>query len=135
MGLFLQQVAELMVKSKQRNKMLFGADDQSSIRELTVKDLEAMDSDGNGNVDWSEFLEFMLVAMNKIDEDLLWELRYQFDCLDVDDTGVLTKQNLICLARRRLRQPDQRLNLQRYKQDLLKKSRDSLSFSENDLGV
>ena len=80
MGYFLQQVAERMVKSK-RNKTLFGADDQDSIRELTVMDLEAMDADGDGNVDWSEFLEFMLVAMNKIDEDLLWELRYQFDNL------------------------------------------------------
>jgi hypothetical protein len=42
-------------------------------REMTVMDLEAMDADVDGNVDWSEF---MLVAMNKVD---LWDLRYQFD--------------------------------------------------------
>lgn len=103
------------------SKALFGGDSTKSIRELTVRDLEAMDADGDGNVDWSEFLEFMLVAMNKIDEDLLWELRYQFDSLDVDDTGVLSKHNLIGMARRKLKQTDQKLLLQRYKQDLLKK--------------
>jgi Ca2+-binding EF-hand superfamily protein len=131
-GYFLQQVAEHMVKSK-GSKTLFGADNRDCIRELTVMDLEAMDADGDGNVDWSEFLEFMLVAMNKIDEDLLWELRYQFDSLDVDDTGVLSKQNLICLARKKLKQTDKKLLLQKYKQDLLKKQTSNSSDGDGGL--
>ena len=98
-------------------------------------DLEAMDADGDGNVDWSEFLEFMLVAMNKIDEDLLWEMRYQFDSLDVDDTGVLSKQNLIQMARRKLRQTPRKLELLQYKQNLLKKGGVSQDNLENGGGV
>ena len=43
-------------------------------RELTQTDLDIMDRDGDGIVTRAEFLEFMLVAMNKIDEDLVQEL-------------------------------------------------------------
>ena len=127
MGFLLQRIAEAMLQTKQRKHMvgLFASGDISSPtgrqrqRELTVMDLEAMDSDGDGNVDWSEFLEFMLVAMKKVDEDLMWELRYQFDSLDVDDTGVLSKENLIAMARRRLQQTSHKLHLLQYKQHLL----------------
>ncbi|CAB9511047.1 Two pore potassium channel [Seminavis robusta] len=132
MGYFLQQLAEMIVQTKHQRHMgvLFGTNMDATNcrqqqRELTVMDLEAMDSDGDGNVDWCEFLEFMLVAMKKVDEDLLWELRYQFDSLDVDDTGVLSKQNLICLARRKLQQSTHKLHLQQYKQYLLKKTNSS----------
>jgi hypothetical protein len=141
MGYFLQQVAEVIVRSKQQRSMgmLFGTASTSSSRrqaqrqrqrELTVMDLEAMDTDGDGNVDWSEFLEFMLVAMRKVDEDLLWQLRFQFDSLDVDDTGVLSKQNLICMARRKLQHSSYKLKLGQYKQHLLKKTGSSISASE-----
>ncbi|CAB9511045.1 Two pore potassium channel [Seminavis robusta] len=134
MGYFLRQLAELIVQAKQQRHMgmLFGTimdatNCRRQQRELTVVDLEAMDADGDGNVDWSEFLEFMLVAMKKVDEDLLWELRYQFDSLDVDDTGVLSKQNLICMARQKLRQSSHKMHLRQYKQQLLKKTNSSLS--------
>ena len=127
MGFLLRRIAEAVLQTKQRKHMvgLFGSGDIASPtgrqrqRELTVMDLEAMDSDGNGNVDWSEFLEFMLVAMKKVDEDLMWELRYQFDSLDVDGTGVLSKENLIAMARRRLQQTSHKLHLLQYKQHLL----------------
>ena len=127
MGFLLQRIAEAILQAKRRKHMvgIFGAGDTASPtgrqrhRELTVMDLEAMDSDGDGNVDFCEFLEFMLVAMKKVDEDLMWELRYQFDSLDVDDTGVLSKENLIAMARRRLQQTSHKLHLLQYKQHLL----------------
>jgi Ion channel len=143
MGYFLQQVAGVIVRSKQQRSlgMLFGTASTSSSRrqsqrqrqrELTVMDLEAMDTDGDGNVDWSEFLEFMLVAMRKVDEDLLWQLRFQFDSLDIDDTGVLSKENLICMARRKLQHSSHKLQLGQYKQHLLKKTSSSITAAEQD---
>jgi Ca2+-binding EF-hand superfamily protein len=46
-----------------------------------------MDLNGDGKVAWFEFLEFMLVAMKKVDPELLDELRAYFDRLDVDNNG------------------------------------------------
>jgi len=95
MGWFLQYVAEYIIRSRQRSTL-------TKLREsITILDLEAMDENGDGLVSWSEFLEFMLCAMNKVDQELLWELKFQFDSLDVENLGVLSKQNLISLARRR----------------------------------
>ena len=129
MGFFLHGIAETILDAKQRRHMVglfaggggggVSSSSRQQQRELTVMDLEAMDADGDGNVDWSEFLEFMLVAMKKVDEDLMWELRYQFDSLDVDDTGVLSKENLISMARQRLQQTSHKLQLLKYKQHLL----------------
>ena len=55
--------------------------------ELTLEDLRVMDLTGDGKVAWFEFLEFMLVAMKKVDPELLDELRDYFDRLDVANTG------------------------------------------------
>ena len=146
MGYILHQVADFIVRSRTQSggMLLFQTSSAAASspsmfnhmagttrgrnshrqrqRELTVMDLAAMDTDGDGNVDWSEFLEFMLVAMRKVDEDLLWQLRFQFDSLDVDDTGVLSKQNLICMARRKLHHCSHKLRLAHYKQYLLNKA-------------
>ena len=59
--------------------------------ELTLEDLRVMDLTGDGKVAWFEFLEFMLVAMKKVDPELLDELRDYFDRLDVANTGTLER--------------------------------------------
>ena len=40
-------------------------------KELTLEDLRVMDGDGDGTVTKAEFLEFMLVAMNQVDQGLI----------------------------------------------------------------
>ena len=39
-------------------------------REMTLQDLECIDFDGDGHVSRAEFLEFMLLAMDKVDKDI-----------------------------------------------------------------
>jgi potassium channel subfamily K len=41
--------------------------------ELTQRDLDIMDENGDGLVSRAEFLEFMLIAVNKIDQELVNE--------------------------------------------------------------
>ncbi|KAG7372392.1 ion channel [Nitzschia inconspicua] len=90
-----------------------------SHKELTPEDLKVMDITGDGKVAWFEFLEFMLVAMKKVDPELLDELRDYFDRLDVSQTGELSNEDLIEIARRKMRSPRRKLELYEYKRHLL----------------
>jgi potassium channel subfamily K len=90
--------------------------------ELTVEDLRTMDITGDGKVAWFEFLEFMLIATRKADPEFLDELRDYFDRLDVANTGELSQDTLIEMARRKLRCPRRKLDLSSYKRRLLKQS-------------
>lgn len=82
---------------------------------LSLQDLAAMDENSDGQVTLLEFLEFMLVAMNQVDKELLDELRQHFARLDVDGSGVLSKEDLVEIARRRLKNTRHKLELARYK--------------------
>jgi hypothetical protein len=57
--------------------------------------------------------------MDKVDRSLLDELRDQFASLDTDGTGVLSRGDLIAMARKKLRCPTRKLELSRYKHELL----------------
>jgi hypothetical protein len=118
MGVWLGGVANFIVESRsaQYRKHM-------SMKELTQQDLEIMDKDGDGKVTRAEFLEFMLIAMNKIDQDLVDELRMHFDRLDADGTGELTKNDLIQVARAKLQSPPQKLRLAMYKKRLQEQGR------------
>lgn len=61
----------------------------------------------------------MLVAMKKVDPDLLDELRDYFERLDVSNTGILSRDDLIEMARRKTKSPKRKLELYAYKQHLL----------------
>jgi Ca2+-binding EF-hand superfamily protein len=78
-----------------------------------------MDADGDGKVTRSEFLEFMLLALNKIDYELVEELEAYFNRLDVDGTGELSRDNLVHAAKRKLKSPRRKLELAAYKGRLL----------------
>lgn len=119
MGHWLTMVASFIIDQRQsryRRNLV-------ERHELTAEDLEVMDEDGDGRVDRAEFLEFMLVAMNKVDKDLIEELRLHFSSLDSDGTGVLSKGDLIANARRKLHDPVHKLELAQYKAQLLEKGR------------
>lgn len=70
-------------------------------RELTLSDLAVMDEDGDGSVQLSEFLSFMLVAMQKVSAEDVNELKELFHKLDADGGGTLQKEDLMILARRK----------------------------------
>jgi potassium channel subfamily K len=91
-------------------------------REFTPDDLYAMDVNGDGVVTRAEFLDFLLVAMDKIDEDLVLELRAYFEKLDIHGKGELSRDDLIEVAKRKLRSPRRKLELATYKQKLLKQA-------------
>lgn len=101
-------------------------------RGLTMADLEAMDDNGDGNVTLVEYLEFMLIAMNKVDRALIDDLRQNFAFLDVDGTGVLSKEDLIEAARRKLKHTSRKLELAQYKKDLVRKAEASRAAKDRD---
>jgi hypothetical protein len=88
-------------------------------REMTMKDLEVMDLDGNGAVTRTEFIKFMLLAMNKIDIELVKELHAHFDRWNESRSGELCRQDLVEAARRKLRSPKYKLQLASYKDKIM----------------
>ena len=93
MGHFLSSVASVIMDSRRSNFQR-----QMDQHELSMQDLEIMDDDGDGLVTRAEYLEFMLIAMNKVDKDFIDEIRSSFARLDVDGTGVLSKADMVATA-------------------------------------
>lgn len=63
-------------------------------RQFTKSDLANMDANQDGSVEWGEFLGFMLIAMQKVDDEEIAELREVFDKLDITKTGRLNKEDI-----------------------------------------
>lgn len=59
-----------------------------------MKELLAMDADGDGQVSKLEYLSYMLVKMNKVEQDDIDRILTQFRKLDRDGSGVLDKNDL-----------------------------------------
>lgn len=70
-------------------------------RELTLADLTTIDTNSDGRVSFSEFLSFMLLAMQKIEKEDLHDLQQLFKQLDANSNGTLDKNDLIMLAERK----------------------------------
>jgi hypothetical protein len=96
--------------------------DEIKARELTQDDIDAMDTTNDGQVSWSQFLEFMLIAMHKIDYELLDDLQLYFRRLDAAGTGFLSTEDLVEMARRKRQCPRRKLELATYKRQLLEKA-------------
>jgi len=87
---FLGKIADIymdMQNEKTEEKFLH--------RELTLKDISAMDTDNDNEVSLAEFLSFMLVAMQKVDKELIDELTELFNVLDKTGDGALSKEDLM----------------------------------------
>jgi len=89
-------------------------------RELTLKDLATMDNDGDGKVSMLDYIEFMLVAMDKVDRELLDALRCQFQKLDELGTGELSKDVLKEQFVKKLKTARWKLALAEYKKKIVK---------------
>jgi potassium channel subfamily K len=120
MGHWLSVVASSIIANRQSSFHR-----RLQMQELSQSDLDIMDEDGDGNVSRAEFLEFMLVAMNKVDKDFIDEMRGHFERLDTDNTGVLSRDDLIASAKRKLQNPYRKLELSHYKQQLLQQAADA----------
>jgi len=57
--------------------------------DLTLSELTAMDEDGDGKVSEFEFTKFMLLAMGKLDKEMLDQIDDEFKKLDADGSGYL----------------------------------------------
>jgi len=62
-----------------------------------------------------EFIKFMLVAMKKIDGELFDDLRHRFRQLDQTGDGIITKGDLVLLAKRKIKKVRNKLMLREYK--------------------
>lgn len=57
-------------------------------------DIQEIDIDQDGKIKLCDFIEFMLVSMNKVEKNLLIDLRTMFDELDRDRNGYLDYNEL-----------------------------------------
>ena len=57
----------------------------------------------------------MLVAMKKIDGELFDELRNRFKELNMSGNGIITKEDLICIEKKRTKRIQNKLMLREYK--------------------
>eukprot|EP00592_Proboscia_alata_P027486 CAMPEP_0194451036 /NCGR_PEP_ID=MMETSP0176-20130528/131073_1 /TAXON_ID=216777 /ORGANISM="Proboscia alata, Strain PI-D3" /LENGTH=250 /DNA_ID=CAMNT_0039278423 /DNA_START=711 /DNA_END=1463 /DNA_ORIENTATION=- len=73
-------------------------------RELTMQDLIVMDTDNSGEVSFNEFLTFMLVTMQKVEQDTVDELKVVFTGLNLDGSGTIKKDDLILAVKKRKEQ-------------------------------
>lgn len=67
-------------------------------RTLTLDDLQKMDFGGDGTVNGEEFLAFMLVAMGKVDQESIDQIKDLFERLDVDDDNCLEISDVMVTA-------------------------------------
>jgi hypothetical protein len=122
MSHFLGSVASLIMDIQRKALM-----QHMQSRSLSLKDLVDMDTDGDGVVTEAEFIVFMLTKMQKVDKDLLEELRQHFRRFDVDNNGSIEKSDLYAVFLRTLKRPKKMLELSQYKTSLLRLSDKSLS--------
>ena len=92
-GQVLSKIAGVYLELKIRE-----ADEKYLDRSLALRDLKEMDVDGDGKVSYGEFLSFILVALEKVDQDEVDEIRLLFHSLDVDQSGFLEKADLVKLT-------------------------------------
>lgn len=92
-GEVLGKIAGVYIEHKFRK-----AEQQFLKRAITLCDIKNMDADSNGEVDLGEFLSFMLVALQKVDQDSMDELKALFSSLDTDGNGVLNHDDLVELT-------------------------------------
>lgn len=70
-------------------------------KDLTISNLKAMDSDGDGMITREEYVQFMLIEMGVVEQKEFLELDQQFDRLDKNGSGYLSTGDLQTMAKYR----------------------------------
>ena len=70
-------------------------------RGVTEAMIREMDSDGSGGISRAEFLEYMLVAMGKLEQEDLDQVNFMFAQLDADGSGELDVEDVRAFQRNR----------------------------------
>jgi Ion channel/EF hand len=104
MGFFLNLVSRTIIEYRRNQYVSF----LLGSKPFTMEDIRNWDGDGDGEVTRAEFLEFMLVAMDKVDTGLLDDLKARFNMLDVNGSGTINKEDLAIMAKQRFVQGRQR---------------------------
>lgn len=114
MGHFLGTLANFIIEQRRRK-----FDKKLWKHEITLEDLEDMDENEDGYVSEVEFVTFMLVAMKKVDKELIDRIRDHFHHLDLSNSGTLCRADLELMAKKNLRSARTKLRLRQYKVSLL----------------
>jgi len=67
-------------------------------RRMTLEDMYEMDTNNSGEVDLFEFISFMLSKMQKVDMELMNELKDLFESLDETQSNSIQKEDLLIMA-------------------------------------
>lgn len=97
-GEVLARIAGVYMQRKQR-----GAEHKFLHRALTLCDLRKMDTNRDGSVTKEEFISYMLVALQKVDQEFIDDLREIFDNIDTTGKGILEKRDLVKLTKKNYR--------------------------------
>jgi potassium channel subfamily K len=89
-GEVLGRIASLYINRRRRR-----AEQAFLKRCITMCDLRRMDANRDGQVDREEFVCYMLVALQKVDQSTIDELKDIFHVLDRNDNGMLEKDDLV----------------------------------------
>lgn len=92
-GEILSGVAMALVHRRQREVYA-----KQLEHDLTIQHLQAMDTDGDGQITRFEYVQFMLMEMGRITAEELDELLTQFERLDVTRSGFLDNEDLKLMA-------------------------------------
>jgi CBS domain-containing protein len=83
-----------LIASAYVERRVSAAEDRFLRRTMTLSDIERMDFNNDGRVSESEFLIYMLVTLQKVEQDDVDEILTLFHKLDKSGDGVLTKDDL-----------------------------------------
>merc|ERR1712071_598874 len=69
---------------------------------LEWKDVQVMDKDGDGQISQSEYVEYMLTALNLVNPEIIEMLHKRFEYLDYSKNGYLDKDDVTLWSKRTL---------------------------------